>query len=160
MKRPAHSNPLHLLIALASGGLLTLMVQLNGAMAAHTGGIFASLTAHATGTFAALLFLALLPRAAPVAGVSPRRKAPLWAYLGGISGAATVILTSVAVNSPLALSGTLALGLGGQAIFGLVADRFGLFGLPVRIPDRRDLASLLLILAGSGIIIFFGLEQR
>ena len=157
MTTPERPNPLHLLIAFASGGLLTLMVQFNGAMAAHAGGLFASLTAHGTGTVAALAFLAILPRAAPAAGGTLRARAPLWAYLGGISGAVTVVLTSIAVNSPLALSGTLALGLGGQAIFGLVADRFGLFGLPVRIPDRRDFSALMLILAGSGVIIFFGL---
>lgn len=80
--------------------------------------------------------------------------APAWAYLGGVSGAATVILASTAVNTPVGLSGTLALGLAGQVIFSLAADTWGFFGLPKRRPDARDLATLGLILAGSALIIF------
>ena len=68
-----------------------------------------------------------------------------------------IALTSTTVNSPLALSGTLALGLAGQVIFGLAADRWGLFGMPVRIPRPRDLAALALIVAGSALIILFGM---
>jgi transporter family-2 protein len=64
------------------------------------------------------------------------------------------MLTSTAVNSPLALSGTLALGLAGQVLFSLAADRWGLFGLPKRIPRLKDFAALALIFAGSMIIIF------
>ncbi len=71
-------------------------------------------------------------------------------------GAAIVILTSTAVNSPLALSGTIALGLGGQVIFSLLADFFGLFGLPKRRPDLRDMAAVALILCGSALIILVG----
>ena len=76
--------------------------------------------------------------------------------MGGLSGAVTVILTSMTVNSPLALSGTLALGLAGQVVFGLAADRWGFLGMPRRKADLRDYAALALIVAGSALIIFFG----
>jgi transporter family-2 protein len=66
----------------------------------------------------------------------------------------TVIATSVTVNSALALSGTLALGLAGQVSFGLAADRFGLFGLAARRLTWRDAGVLALIVAGSLLIIF------
>lgn len=149
------ARPLHLLAAFGTGGLLTLMVHFNGELARFGGPLFASWTAHGTGTVAAILFLALLPRrGAAQPGARPRT--PSWAYLGGISGAATVMLTSITVNTPLALSGTLALGLGGQVAFGLAADRWGLFGMPVRQPSLRDGASLALIMAGSAVIILFG----
>lgn len=150
---PPRLRPTDLLIAAGTGGLLTLMVLLNGQMAAHTTPFFASLAAHGTGTVAALLALVWLGRRAPVA---PPPRAPLWAYLGGLSGAVTVVLTSVTVNSVLALSGTLALGLAGQVVFGLAADRFGLFGLPRRSPTGRDLGALALIVAGSLLVIFAG----
>ena len=65
-------------------------------------------------------------------------------------------MTSSAVNSALALSGTLALGLAGQVAFGLAADRWGWFGLAARRLERRDALSLVLILVGSAIIIFLG----
>ena len=145
---------LALAAALGSGLLLTLMVHFNGELGRHGGPLFASWTAHGTGTIAALLFLFALPRRATPAGTMPR--APLWAYLGGLSGAATVMLTSMAVNSTLALSGTLALGLAGQVVFGLAADRWGWLGLPARRLGSRDALSLLLILAGSIVIIFLG----
>lgn len=148
-------NPLHLLAAFGTGGLLTLMVHFNGELGRYGSALFSSWAAHGTGTVAALVLLAVLfPWRARNAGVKPR--APLWAYLGGISGAVTVMLTSFAVNSPLALSGTLALGLTGQVVFSIVADRWGLFGLPARRPDRRDLAAMALIVAGSTLIILFG----
>ncbi len=149
--RPAVQHPLDLALAFASGGVLTLMILCNGTVAGATTGLFASLAAHGTGTLAAALALAVLPRRRGVGG-----RAPAWAYLGGAAGALTVVLSSVAANSPLALSGVIALGLAGQTAFSLLADRWGLFGLPQRRPDRRDAATLSLILAGCLLIVFAG----
>lgn len=148
-------NPLHLAAAFASGCLLTLMVHFNGQLAHYGNALFSSWTAHGTGTVAALIYLAILRGRTEVDGTA-KPKAPLWAYCGGVVGAAIVILTSTAVNSPLALSGTIALGLGGQVIFSLLADLFGLFGLPKRRPDMRDMAAVALILGGSALIILVG----
>jgi bacterial/archaeal transporter family-2 protein len=144
---------LDLAAAFGTGGLLSLMVLYNGTLAFHTTPFFSSLAAHATGTVAALLLLALLPRARSGAALPP---APLWAYLGGLSGAVTVILTGAAMNTVLALTGTLALGLAGQVAFSLAADRWGLFGLPRRRPTARDLGAIALIAAGSLAIIYSG----
>lgn len=149
-----HAHPLGFLIAFGTGGLLALMVQFNGALAHYGNSLFSSWTAHATGTVAALLFLLVLPRRRPSS--EPRPPAPLWAYLGGLSGAATVVLSSMAVNSPAGLPGTLALGLAGQLVFGLVADGWGLFGLPKRRITIRDFAALALVLAGSLLILLAG----
>ena len=148
-------RPLDLLAAFGTGGLLTLMVLFNGNLAHHTTPLFSSLTAHGTGTVAALLALALLSRRRDTLQRT-LPPAPLWAYAGGLSGAVTVMLTSMTVNSALALSGTLALGLAGQVLFGLLADRFGLFGFARRRPTARDMAALALIVAGSVVIIFLG----
>ena len=147
-------RPRDLLAAFGTGGLLTLMVLFNGDLAHHTTPLFSSLAAHGTGTVAALLALALLTRQRHQN--QPLPPPPLWAYAGGLSGAVTVMLTSISVNSALALSGTLALGLAGQVLFGLLADRFGLFGFARRRPTARDLGALALIVAGSVIIIFLG----
>lgn len=154
------NKPLYVIAAFASGGLLTLMVFFNGQLAFHGTPLFASWVAHGTGTIAAIIFLLVLwrrPRSAPQA---KKPSAPWWAYLGGLSGALTVMFTSTTVNSALALSGTLALGLAGQFAFGLVADLWGMFGLPKRRPDLRDLTAFALIIAGSAIIIFFALGAR
>ncbi len=148
---PQKLRPFDLLVAIATGGLLTLMVLFNGALAAFTTPFFSSLAAHGTGTIAAALALLFLGKSAAKPGLG---RAPLWAYLGGISGAVTVMLTSITVNSVLALSGTLALGLAGQVVFGLLADRFGLLGMQRRTPTMRDIGALVLIVGGSLLIIF------
>lgn len=145
-----------LLAAFATGGLLTLMVHFNGELGRYGGALFSSWTAHGTGTIAALVFILVMRSKWKEEG-SAGYAIPWWAYLGGLSGALTVMITSVAVNSPLALSGTLALGLGGQVIFSLAADHWGLFGLPKRRPSLRDLTALGLVMAGSAVIILFGL---
>jgi bacterial/archaeal transporter family-2 protein len=157
---PAKPRPADLALAFVTGGLLTLMVLFNGTMGAATTPFFSSLVAHGTGTIAALIVLAALfarrgRRLAGRPGVAAA-PAPWWSFLGGLSGALTVVLTSVTMGSPLALTGTLALGLAGQLIFGLAADRWGLFGLPARRPDRRDAGAVALVAAGSLIIIFQG----
>ncbi len=146
-------RPVDYLAAFATGGLMTLMISFNGEMARYTTPLFSSLTAHGTGTVAAVVFLLLLRRGGTVAAGG---RAPLWAYLGGICGAVTVMMSGVTVNTALALSGTLALGLVGQVLFGLAADRWGLFGMPRRMPSARDMAALGLIVAGSILIIFLG----
>ncbi|WP_341368934.1 DMT family transporter [Yoonia sp. BS5-3] len=141
----------HFAAAFGAGALLTLMVLCNGTLAQFGSLFFASWVPHLTGTVAALLILLLLrPKRAAKA------RPPLWAYLGGVSGGVTVMLTSATMNTVLALSGTIALGLAGQVVFSLIADMRGLFGLPQRTPLGRDYMALALILAGSLILIFFG----
>src|SRR5688500_11437865 len=83
-------NPVYLAAAFGTGCLLTLMVYFNGELGGYGNALFASWSAHGTGIVAALLILAILwPRRRPDVATKPR--APLWAYLGGVSGAITVI---------------------------------------------------------------------
>ena len=152
MSQPSQSKQLgYFAAAFGAGGLLSLMVLFNGTLAAYGSLFFASWVPHLTGTVAALLFLMILrPKRAETT------RPPLWVYLGGISGGVTVMLTSATLNSALALSGTIALGLAGQMVFSLFADMRGLFGLPQRTPTVRDYLALSFIIAGSLILIFFG----
>ena len=138
--------------AFATGGLLTLMVWFNGTLGTTGTFLFSSWVPHATGSILAIIVLLVFR---PVKA-QPAAKVPWWAYLGGISGAFTVMLTSAAMNSALAVSGTIALGLAGQMIFSLIADKWGMMGLPQRDPTLRDMGALALIMAGSVILIFFG----
>lgn len=152
MSNMAHSpRPYHFAAAFGAGGLLTLMILFNGTLAVYGSLFFSSWVPHLTGTVAALAILLVL-RPKRAASAQP----PLWTYLGGVSGALTVMLTSAAMNSALALSGTLALGLAGQVIFSLFADMRGLFALPKRMPNAKDIISLCMIIGGSLIIIFYG----
>lgn len=150
-QHPAQYQVFHFAAAFGAGGLLSLMVLFNGTLAAYGSLLFSSWVPHLTGSVAAIALLVILrPKRAEIT------RPPLWVYLGGVSGALTVMLTSAAMNSALALSGTIALGLAGQMVFSLFADVRGLFGLPQRMPVARDYAALSLIIAGSLILIFFG----
>ena len=129
------------------------MVYLNGGLAVQGGALFSSWMAHGTGTLAALFVIPLWWKALRRPD-RPSEPIPLWAWLGGLAGAVTVIMTSTAVNSALALSGTVALGLAGQIVFGLAADRWGLLGLMRRKLQLGDGIALVLIAAGSVLVIW------
>ncbi|MCT4370518.1 DMT family transporter [Yangia mangrovi] len=153
-EEPRRPHPVEILAALCAGSLLTLMLLSNGMMAAHTTPIFASLTAHGVGTAVAVLLLLLFRLRTPPQPRMAASRAPLWAYLGGISGALTVVVSTVVVNSSLALTGTMALGLAGQVVLALVFDATGALGLERRLPRRNDLLALAAIVAGTLLIIF------
>ncbi len=151
MTAPAPPRMIDFLGAFATGGLLTLMVWFNGTLAVTGSLLFASWVPHLTGGLLAVLVLVILRPAK----ASPAR-APWWAYLGGVSGAVTVVVTSFTMSTPLAISGTIALGLAGQMLFSLAADKWGIMGLPQRDPTWRDVLALVLILSGSLILIYGG----
>lgn len=148
-----------LFIALAGGALLAVMINLNSALATFSTPLFASWMAHGIGALVALLLVALC---ANIFGnkrnnaETKQVKGPLWSYFGGIPGAVTVILAAITVNSSLGLSGTLALGLVGQILFGLVSDHLGLFGLSKKHFTFADFLVVMPVLAGSFILIFIG----
>ncbi|MGW1075016.1 DMT family transporter [Streptomyces sp. NPDC002537] len=156
------------LLGIAGGVLLALMTNYNSLLAKHTSSVFGSWVAHGVGAVAALVLVVLTTKAfrpgrgkpggeASEKGAEGKRpKAPLWFYLGGIPGAFTVMLAAIAVNSSLELSGTIALMLVGQVLFGIVSDYFGLFGTPRRRLVLADFFVVLSVLTGSALIIFGG----
>ncbi|MEV0615738.1 DMT family transporter [Nonomuraea sp. NPDC050404] len=144
-------------LSIAGGVLLTLMTQANAVLAGHTDALYASWAAHAIGAVvASILVLALARRAPATAPGQGEHRAPLWYYLGGIPGALVVVLSAVAVNSELALAGTIALMLTGQVLFGTVSDHLGLLHTPRRQVTRMDLAVAGCVLAGSVLIVIGG----
>ncbi|MBP1130974.1 transporter family-2 protein [Serratia sp. PL17] len=146
------SNPL---LALAAGALLALMIGINSLLASFNSPLFASWVAHGVGAITAWLLLLLLRWRTPRSASSlPPASVPRWAYLGGIPGALTVVLAAITVNSPLALSGSLALMLTGQVLFGMVSDSCGWFGVIKRRLSVNDVIATLLILSGCALLIF------
>ncbi|MEW9553339.1 DMT family transporter [Nonomuraea sp. NPDC050783] len=144
-------------LAIAGGVLLTLMTQANAVLAGHTGALYASWAAHGLGAVVASILVPALARRAPAAAPGESQgRAPLWYYLGGIPGALVVVLSAVAVNSELALAGTIALMLTGQILFGTVSDHLGLLHTPRRRITPMDLAVAACVLAGSVLIVLGG----
>jgi transporter family-2 protein len=142
------------LLALVAGVVLAVMTDWNSQLARHSSPLFASWTAHGIGTIASMaLVLILLLRGKKTTVSVPHRRWPLWAYLGGVPGAFTVLLAAITVNSALGLAGTLALLLVGQIAFGVCADYFGFFRLPRRQQQPRETIGFALVLIGSMVII-------
>ncbi|WCE32280.1 DMT family transporter [Vibrio sp. SCSIO 43137] len=140
------------LLALCGGGLLALMIYLNSQLAASTSAVNASWLAHGIGALVAYSLLAITRKTDTTGG--ERSKAPRIFFLGGVPGALTVVLASVTVNSAIGLSGTLALGLIGQLSFSLLCEHFGWLNLPKRAFTAMELLPVLLVTAGSTLIIF------
>lgn len=156
------SLPALFVVAFGTGCLPTIMLFFNSELIGQGGPLLGSWIVHGTGTFAAIVLLLLLSRfrpadrAVPEGRAVPEVRPPLWAFLGGCSGAVNVMLSSTAVNAGLALSGTQAVALSGQMLFGLAADRWGFLGLPRRALSLADVLPVGLIVAGSLVIILFG----
>lgn len=141
--------------AILAGALLAVMVTINSGLAALTTPFTASWVVHGVGGVAAFVLLMANGMVARKAGRLPQRgRAPLWSYLGGAPGAFAVALSSIAVNSELALAGGLSLLLVGQILFGLISDQFGLFGTPKRRLNRFDVLATLCVIGGSALLIF------
>ena len=143
----------HPLLALVAGALLALMISINSVLASYNSPLLASWVAHGVGAITAWLLLLLLSRRAPGSS-STSAAVPRWAYFGGIPDALTVVLAAITVNSPLALSGSLALMLTGQVLFGMLSDSCGWFGVLKRRLSANDIIATLLILSGCALLIF------
>lgn len=141
--------------AILAGALLATMVTINSGLAAHTTPFTASWVVHGVGAAAAfVLLMANLAVGRKAGRIKIAGRTPLWSYFGGAPGAFAVALSSIAVNSELALAGGLSLLLVGQILFGLLSDQFGLFGTPQRALNRFDFVSAACVIGGSALLIF------
>ncbi|MFI8417093.1 DMT family transporter [Serratia sp. NPDC078593] len=147
-------NLKNIFIAILSGFFLTLMFQANSALSENTTPVVASWVAHGIGMVVSLLLIILFVKKKPQTLNNQQQKIPKWLYFGGIPGAFTVILATMAMNGGIPLSSTISLGLVGQLLFGFFADHFGLFGSQKRRLTRRNFAILALIMSGCFLIIY------
>jgi transporter family-2 protein len=142
---PPRSWPIHYLVAFRHRFVAfhALMVHFNGELARYgqSAVFILDCPCHRHGrppSCCSLCFRARSRGTAAAAGPVRPVLVPIWAA----SRRGSVMLDLTAVNTPLGLSGTLALGLAGHVAFSLAADRWGMFGLPKRRPDLRDLCAL------------------
>lgn len=149
-------------VAFLGGALLALMIRFNSSLAGISSPLFASWVAHAVGTVVAIVLSLLFSQVANLRPVlmdasllQPKKR---WTYLGGVPGAMTVVLAAITVNSSLGFSGSLALMLVGQIVFGIVTDSLGWFGSMKRKLSWLDFSVVCLVLLGSILIIFSSFE--
>lgn len=158
-----NTKTLYSLLAMFSGAMLALMIDINSQLAGQTSAFQASWMAHGIGAATAFLLLAcqLWKKGKQLTGNSanfPRAnqlpKPRKLYYLGGIPGAFTVVLASVAVQSQVGLAGTLALGLLGQLLFSLLAEHFGWFQLKPKTINLASILPVVCIASGASLIIY------
>ncbi len=116
---------MYYLLSLLAGMMISVMVVFNGGLNARAGQAAALVIIHAAG----LLFISLVHL---TKREKPRLKSlPLWLYAGGFIGVMTTIFNNTAFGH-ISVSAMMALSLLGESVSGLLADHFGLIGLPVR----------------------------
>ena len=149
------NQSINLSLALAGGITLASMIAVNSELAAFSSPLLASWVAHGVGAVTSFFVLLVVsPLIGKKISVLPKSGTPIWAYLGGIPGAFTVILAAITVNSPLGLSGSIVLIMAGQVLFGLISDTFGLFGLRKRSMNINDGIALVFMATGCLITMF------
>ncbi len=142
--------------AIFAGTLLALMIEYNSQLAVRLGSIISAWIAHGVGTIVSLILVLLLSRIFNIHSQnhSHPTKTPLWIYLGGIPGAFTVVLASIALSGSLSLAGTISLMLLGQILFGIALDHYGLLMVHQKKITRKDFYSVILLIIGSAMIIY------
>jgi transporter family-2 protein len=137
------------------GALVTIMSGINSRFSEIAGPVVAVLVIHATGLIA-ILGISLVRRT-KVRRTKVRRdkvrrtKVPLWHYLGGLVGVATVFSSNYAFSA-LGASLTMAVALLGQTIFSVVTDATGMLGRTRYPLSARRLPGIALALAGVAVM--------
>ncbi len=129
-------------LSLLAGMLISVMVVFNGGLNARVGQAMALVIIHAAG----LLFLSA---AFLIRKEKPRvKKLPPWLYMGGLIGILTTVFNNTAFGR-ISVTAMMALSLLGESVSGLLADHFGLIGLPRRRFRPQKLWGGLLALIGT-----------
>lgn len=144
-------NPTALLLAFLVGALLPLQALVNARLGQLTlGPLFASLASFAVGT-TALLALWLAWRPAAPSGAAGFAQVPLWAWTGGLIGAAFVVAATVLVPR-LGAAVLICAVVFGQLAGSLLLDHFGV--LHARQPmDALKLLGMGLVAAGMLLVV-------
>ncbi|NNF99153.1 MAG: DMT family transporter [Desulfobacteraceae bacterium] len=139
--------------AVTSGGLLAIMIYINGELSRHTSPAWSSLIAHFVGIFGSWFLWKYLSKSKTYFPYTP--DAPKWSYFAGVIGALIVVIANITVNSSIGLVGSLSLMILGQTLFAILFDFGGWLGMAKRKIHLRDILQVILILAGSLLIVFY-----
>jgi transporter family-2 protein len=130
---------------LAVGGLIALQAPVNAALAKHVsdlGAAFVSLTISAVILGVLLLIFGHPGRLSGLSEFKPEY------LIASIGGAAVVTVGLIAVRT-VGAAGVIALLVAGQVVVGLLADRFGWFGLAHAAITPSRLIGILLVIGGT-----------
>jgi bacterial/archaeal transporter family-2 protein len=135
------------LLPLAGGLAVGLQAVINGRLGRRVGTIEASFISFAIGTLALLFLVIFLGKG----NLLTAMEVPKWQLIGGLLGAAYVLIM-VLVVPKLGVATSMVAVIAGQIIMGAIIDHFGLFG-GKQIP--LDLKRLIAIVLFFGAIYLF-----
>ena len=131
------------------GGLIAMQPAVNAGLGRETGNLAAALVSFAIGTLLLALIVVLAGQASGVEAAFDVR----WYYLlGGVLGAAYVFTALVTVSS-IGAGGVAAATITGQLTASIVLDRIGFLGLEQQPVTAERIAGVVLLLAGTYLII-------
>ncbi len=133
-------------LSLLAGVLISVMVVFNGQLSAYAGPLPTLLIIQVVGTLLMALVL-LIGRENPL----HRPLKPLM-YIGGLLGLLTTLFNNLAFGR-ISVSAMLALALLGDSLTSMLADHFGVLGMPRRPFRRQKLWGLLFTLIGIAIML-------
>ncbi len=133
-------------LALCAG----MMIPFQSAMNAQLGktlqsAYFSALTVFVVAMISLALYVLVFRH--PVPSVQNFRSAPLWGYLGGILGAAYILLIVICAPK-LGIGNVTVMVLAGQLVAAMVIDHWGLLNTPVHPINWPRVAGILLMAAG------------
>lgn len=131
------------------GALIAMQPAVNSGLGRETGSLAAALVSFCVGT---LLLLAVVLVAGEASGVKASFDAGPVYLLGGVLGAAYVTCAIFTVRE-IGAGGVAAATIAGQLSFSIVLDRFGFLGLEQQPITAARVAGVLLLFAGTWLII-------
>lgn len=133
-----------------AGGLIALQAPLNAGLGKATGSLPAALVSFVVGTIALAAIVILSGKAG---GLGSTFEVSWYYYLlGGLLGAIYVTNALIAVTA-IGAGGVAAATITGQLVASVAVDRLGLFGLDQIALDPQRLIGIVLLLAGTLLVV-------
>jgi len=137
------------LITAAAGGLIALQAPINAILGRATGSLAAALVSFGVGTIALAVIVVLAGQGGGIGGVAD--VAPVY-LIGGLLGAVYVTCALITVKS-VGAGGVAAATITGQLTASVALDRLGAFGLEQAPLSASRIAGVVLLLAGTFLVI-------
>jgi len=145
------SRGLALLLAAGAGCLVGMQAPVNSRLARSLGeSLPAATISFLVGTLALVIVTSFSKNG--ISSVGNLGKAPWWALIGGLFGAAYVTVAIVTVRT-LGASGLTAAVIGGQLAMSVAIDRFGLLGIQRQSVGASRILGLVLLVVGIALVV-------
>ena len=145
------SKEVAVLLTVAAGGLVAAQAPANNVISDSVGNFGAALVSFVVGT---TIILVLTFTVAGGLKGDEGAESPAWYYwvLGGVGGAAIVLVTLITVRE-LGAGGATAAVIAGQLALSVILDRAGVLGLDERAITWDKLLGIALLVAGTVLIV-------